>query len=79
MATQQSVVSHLYLAVDGTPLSDELLRQFLTVAVDQHVHLPGMFTIRLADPELKLIDSGPFELAQKLKLLGSIKISSASS
>ncbi len=66
----QTIVSHLYLSVDGTPVGEEVLRQILEVTVDQHVHLPGMFTLRLADPDLVLLDRGLFDLTKVVEIAG---------
>jgi phage protein D/phage baseplate assembly protein gpV len=68
MPSHQDVVSHIDLKVDGSDLEERVWRQVLDVTVDQHVHLPGMFAIRLYDPELKLLDEGPFDLASKVTI-----------
>jgi hypothetical protein len=67
---QHSIVSHLYISIGSAPLREEVLRQVLEVTVEQHVHLPGMFTLRLADPDLKLLDQGPFDLAKVVEIAG---------
>lgn len=41
------------------------------VTVDQHVHLPGMFTIRFFDDGLKLLDGGTVDLLQQVEILSS--------
>lgn len=70
MPQAHNIVSHIYIKVDGEDLRAELLGQLLEVTVDQQVHVPGMFTIRLADPDLQLLDKGPFDLAKAIEIAG---------
>lgn len=70
ITANQPIVSHLYLALDGTPVAQELLQQIIEVTVDQDVHLPGMFTVRLTDPALALLEKGPFDLAKTIEIAG---------
>lgn len=64
------IVSHLYLVLDETPVAQEVLQQLIEITVDQDVHLPGMFTIRLTDPALALLEKGPFDLAKTIEIAG---------
>ena len=68
MPEAQLLASRIYLAVDGTEVQREVMTHVLEVVVDQHVHAPDMFTIRLADPNLKLLDEGPFDLTRPVKI-----------
>lgn len=68
MPERQPIVSHIAIEVDGEKLSSAVLGQLLEVTVDQHVHLPSMFSIRLYDPEMKLLDGKPFNLASEVKI-----------
>lgn len=70
MAKAVEVVSHIVIEVNGTALDEEVRSRLLAVEIDQHVHLPGMFSIRLQDPDLKLLDAGPFNLAEKVTISG---------
>lgn len=63
MAQRQPVVSHISLLADGTEVSPDVLGRVLEITVDQHVHLPHMFSLRFYDPGMKLLDEGPFDLA----------------
>jgi phage protein D/phage baseplate assembly protein gpV len=38
------------------------------VTVDQHTHLPDMFTLRFYDSDLQLMDSGPFDLTKSVEI-----------
>ena len=52
--------------VDGTALDPTAVAQVLEIRVDQHLRLPERCSIRLADPELDLIDGGTFTLGATL-------------
>lgn len=64
------VVSHLSIKVADAELSAPVRALLLEVSVDQHAYLPGMFTLRLQDPGLALLDKGPFELATAVEIAG---------
>ncbi len=68
MAEPQPLTSQIYLTVDGKQVQSPEIDSLLEVIVDQHSHLPAMFSIRLHDPGLKLIDSGMFDLAKPVKI-----------
>ncbi|MCB0127299.1 MAG: VgrG-related protein, partial [Caldilineaceae bacterium] len=70
MPGPQSIVSHLYIKIAGAPIADEVLRQVTEVTVDQQVHLPSMFSIRLADPDLTLLDGDLFTVAKPIEIVG---------
>ena len=60
--------SQFYIEINGQPLAPVILSQLLSVEVEQHSLLPDTFTIRLSDPGLKLLDDGPFGLAETIIL-----------
>ncbi len=62
------LISQVYLTVDDEPVQSHVIKCLAEVIVDQHSHLPHMFSIRFHDPELKLIDSGPFDLTKTVKI-----------
>jgi phage protein D len=68
MADTQQVVSHLYIEVGGEKLAPAVHSQILQVSVEQQVHLPRMFELRLYDPGVKLLDGGPFQLAARVAI-----------
>lgn len=68
MTKPHFLVSQVYLTVDDEPVQSPVMKYLAEVIVDQHSHLPGMFSIRLHDPDLKLIDSGPFDLTKTVKI-----------
>jgi hypothetical protein len=58
--------SQMTILVDGRDIQDAVDQNVIEVVVDQHTHLPAMFTIRIQDPDLKAIDEGPFDLAKEV-------------
>lgn len=68
MTESQTLTSQIYLTVDGTQVQSPDIDLVIEVIVDQHAHLPDMFSIRLQDPELKMIDSGVFNLTKPVKI-----------
>lgn len=68
MKTQPTVVTDIMIRVGGRDLPRSIYTQLIEVVVDQHVHLPGMFLVRMQDPDLSLLDNGPFDLAKSLEI-----------
>jgi phage protein D/phage baseplate assembly protein gpV len=68
MAAQQNVVSHLLIKVNGADLTPAVQGKLIEASVDQQVHLPHMFQIRLYDPAMELLEQGPFDLAAKVEI-----------
>jgi phage protein D/phage baseplate assembly protein gpV len=68
MATKVKLESKAHIKVGGTPLQRETDAKILEIVVDQHTHLPDMFTIRLDDPKLDLLDKGPFDLTKEVEI-----------
>jgi uncharacterized protein involved in type VI secretion and phage assembly len=54
--------------VDGQPLDPELSGSLVEVRVEQHLLLPDVAVVRLADPTLKHVDSAPFDLGASLAI-----------
>jgi hypothetical protein len=68
MAEDQLITFQIYMTVGGTQVQSPEIESLIEVVVDQHSRLPGMFSIHLHDPELKLIDSGLFDLTKPVKI-----------
>jgi uncharacterized protein involved in type VI secretion and phage assembly len=54
------------LIVDGRPLDPELSGNLVEVRVEQHLLLPDVAVVRVADPALKHVDSAPFDIGATL-------------
>lgn len=70
MPKQNEFVSDIYLRLNGEELLPPALNQVTEVTVEQDTHLSGMFTIRLYDPDLSLLDEGRFDPATPIEILG---------
>jgi phage protein D/phage baseplate assembly protein gpV len=68
MATE--LLSQMYLKIDGTAASAELMRDLRELVVDTSLHLPDMFTIHIDDPNLTWIDSSLFEIGKIVEISG---------
>jgi phage protein D/phage baseplate assembly protein gpV len=62
------ITSQIEVRVNGQELAHTVRQDLLEVIVDQHCHLPGMFTIRVLDPEFKLIDEGALDLTKEIEI-----------
>ena len=68
MADEQQIVSHTHIKVGGVDLPDLVRSQLLEASIDQHVHLPAMFTLRFHDTGMKLLDEGPLNLVSEVEI-----------
>lgn len=68
MPEQFALASQLKIEINGTEVNSQVMGNVLSVDVEQHVHLPDMFTVRLQDPEFQLIDEGPFDLTKEIEI-----------
>ena len=59
------------IKVTGTVLADEEQNLVIETIVDQHTHLPHMFTIRMYDPGMALLDSKKFDLTKEIEIIGT--------
>jgi uncharacterized protein len=74
MASDQPISSQLYIQLEGSKVSQAVLGHLIEVQVDQHVHVPDMFTIRLRDPDLELLDDGPFDLTKEVAIVSETAV-----
>ncbi|GAB4276317.1 MAG: VgrG-related protein [Candidatus Promineifilaceae bacterium] len=70
------LTSQIFININGTAVPRGVMAQLAEVMVDQHVHLPDMFTIKLHDTSLKLLDEGPFDLAKEIEIQAESKTGS---
>jgi phage protein D len=72
MSTKQSaaetLASQLTIETDSGEVPNGVMANLIELIVDQHTYLTDMFTIRLADSDLHLLDEGPFDLGTALTI-----------
>lgn len=62
--------TQIEVKVGGTALTNEEVNLIIETTVDQHAHLPDMFTIRFNDPQMELLDSKKFDLTKEVEISG---------
>lgn len=68
MSDKTELTSQIQVKVDGAVVQKNFLTNLVEVVVEQSTHLPNMFTIRLFDTDLKLLDEGPFNLTKPIEI-----------
>lgn len=68
MPREAVVTSQITIKVDGSEIQPNIRASVLEVMVDQNTQLPWMFTIRINDPNLTIIDEGPFDLTKEVEI-----------
>jgi len=62
------LTSQITVKINGQQLNRESFGKLAEARVDQHTHLPGMFSLRFFDPALKLLDEGTFDLTHSVEI-----------
>jgi len=62
------IASQVAIKINDTDVQPEIMDKLANVTVDQHTHLPDMFTLRFYDSDLQLMDSGPFDLTKRVEI-----------
>ena len=68
MAQSTIIFTEIEIKVNGTAIETLVLNALIEAVMDQHTHLPHMFTLRLHDPKQKLVDDGPFDLTKEVEI-----------
>lgn len=63
------LTSQIAVKLDGADLQPDVLTNLSSVTVNQHSHLPDMFSIRFHDQRLELLDEGPLGLTKEVEIL----------
>jgi len=64
----QVITSQIHIKLDNTEIQRPIYQKLVDVVVDQHSHLPNMFTIRFFDTDMELMDKGPFDLTKSVSI-----------
>ena len=68
MPENSPLASQIKIKVKGQDLQPDVVAKILSVTVDQNTHLPSMFTIRLRDTGLNLLNDNVFNLADLVEI-----------
>jgi len=68
MPTPSELASQITIKLNGSEVQQSVMTKLASVAVDQHTHMPDMFTLRFHDPGLELLDRGPFDLTDQIEI-----------
>ena len=68
MPETSELASQISIKVDGTEVQPDVMANMLALTVDQHAHLPAMFTIRMQDSDFEILDNGPFNLTKQVEI-----------
>jgi phage protein D/phage baseplate assembly protein gpV len=68
MSEQNELASQVKIKLDGTEVEGQVMDQLASAIIEQHSHLPDMFSLRFLDPDLDLLDHGPFNLAKEVEI-----------
>lgn len=60
--------SEVYVKVGGSEVPNHTMTNLIEVVVDQHAHLPDMFTVRIFDPDLELLNGSLFDLTKEVEI-----------
>lgn len=65
---EESFLSQFYIKIDGEDAPEEVMNNLLEVTVEDSIHLPDMFCIRLHDPRLHWVDSQTFAEGKEVEI-----------
>ncbi|MFO7681816.1 MAG: VgrG-related protein [Chloroflexota bacterium] len=68
MPERPTLSTELNIKIDGSKIQDRVRSLVLEVTIDQHVLMPDMFTLRLEDADLQILDNGPFDLTKEIEI-----------
>ena len=72
MPETYELASQISIKIDGSDVQPGVMGHVLSVEVDQHTHVPDMFTLRIQDQNFgetgSIIDEGPFDLTKEIEI-----------
>jgi len=68
MHETNALASQFTVKVDNTEVQQDVMTKVVSIMVDQHTHLPGMFKLTFFDSDLALLDDGPFNLTKTVEI-----------
>jgi phage protein D len=68
MPDTKSLLSHFFVAIDGTNAPDEFYEALVTIVVENSLHLPDVATLTLHDSRLRWIDDASLAPGKAIKV-----------
>ena len=68
MTEQTAITSQISITIDGQEVQADVMSALISATVDQHSHLPDLFTLTFFDSDMKLLDEGPFDLTKTVEI-----------
>ncbi len=68
MPETNALASQFTVKIDSTEVQQDVMTKVVSIIVDQHTHLPGMFKLTFFDSDLALLDDGPFDLTKTVEI-----------
>ncbi len=68
MPREPELISQIYLRIDGTDVSEDVMESLISVEVDDNLNLPDTFTIHVRDPRLEWVDSDTYALGKSVEI-----------
>lgn len=65
---EENLLSQFYIKIGGEDAPEELMNNLIEVTVEDSVHLPDMFAIRLHDARLRWVDSQTFAEGKEVEI-----------
>jgi len=62
------LLSGVYIKIDGTPASQEIMHGLISVEVDDSLFLPDMFAVHLRDKGIKWVDADSFAIGKPVDI-----------
>jgi len=67
----QVLLSHFFIKIDGEDAPQDLMNNLIEVTVEDSIHLPDYFAIRLHDPQLRWVDSDTLAAGKVVQISAS--------
>jgi len=68
MPREPELISQVYLKIDGTDVSEDVMESLISVEVDDNLNLPDTFIIHVRDPRLEWVDSDTYALGKSVEI-----------
>ncbi len=68
MPEELDLASQISILLNGSEVQQPEMAKLIYASVEQSSHLPSMFMLRFLDPDLEMLDKGPFDLTKEVEI-----------